>query len=165
MSFQDFAVEVGIRKPSVIHHFPSKAALGVAIIKRYRDTFAEQLEALESDAETTAWDALDFYFSPYLQFAATPDKVCLCGALAGEVPALPDEMRVEVKRFMEEHQIWLEGILRSGRKRGELNFEETPARLSRMLFNMLQGTLLIKRSTNDQSQMDDVLKSIKRLLK
>jgi TetR/AcrR family transcriptional repressor of nem operon len=43
MSFQDIGVQVGIKKPSVIHHFPSKADLGVAIIQRYRDTFASQL--------------------------------------------------------------------------------------------------------------------------
>ena len=34
MSFQDIAVQVGIKKPSVIHHFPSKSDLGVAIIQR-----------------------------------------------------------------------------------------------------------------------------------
>jgi TetR/AcrR family transcriptional repressor of nem operon len=165
MSFQDIATRVGIKKPSVIHHFPSKAALGVAIIQRYRDTFADQLEAIKHDPDKTAWEALDFYYSPYLHFAATPDTVCLCGALAGEVPALPQEMRREVKQFMEDHQRWLEGILRNGRKRGELNFNETPARLSRMLRNTLQGTLLVKRSTDDLSQLQDVIKVITRMLK
>lgn len=165
MSFQDIAAQVGIKKPSVIHHFSSKAALGVAIIQRYRDTFASQLEAIKKDPRKTAWEALEFYFSPYLYFAQTPDKVCLCGALAGEIPALPEEMRIEVKKFMEDHQSWLEGILRYGRRSGELKFDETPARLSRMLFNTLQGTLLVKRSTDDISQLKDVIKVIKRMLK
>jgi TetR/AcrR family transcriptional repressor of nem operon len=165
MSFQDIAVQVGIKKPSVIHHFPSKADLGVAIIQRYRDTFASQLEAIKNDPDKTAWEALEFYFSPYLHFASTPDTVCLCGALAGEVPALPEEMRAEVKQFMEDHQRWLEVILRTGRKNGELNFKETPARLSRMLFNTLQGTLLVKRSTDDLSQLKDVIKVITHMLK
>ena len=165
MSFQDIAVQVGIKKPSVIHHFPSKADLGVAIIRRYRDTFGTQLEAVSKDPDKNAWKALEFYFSPYLLFAQTQDTVCLCGALAGEIPALPEEMRLEVKQFMEAHQNWLEGILRSGRRIGELKFEETPARLSRMLFNTLQGTLLVKRSTDDLSQLQDVIKAITRMLK
>lgn len=165
MSFQDIATQVGIKKPSVIHHFPSKADLGVAIIQRYRDTFASQLEAIKKDPHKTAWEALEFYFSPYLHFAETPNKVCLCGALAGEIPALPEEMRLEVKQFMEDHQSWLEGILQNGRKSGELTFNETPARLSRMLFNTLQGTLLVKRSTDDLSQLKDVIKVIKCMLK
>jgi TetR/AcrR family transcriptional repressor of nem operon len=104
MSFQDIATRVGIKKPSVIHHFPSKAALGVAIIQRYHDTFVGQLETIKNDPDKTAWEALDFYYSPYLHFAATQDTVCLCGALAGEVPALPQEMRREVKQFMEDHR-------------------------------------------------------------
>lgn len=165
MSFQDIATRVGIKKPSVIHHFASKSELGVAIIRRYRDTFATQLEAIKCDPQKTAWDALEFYFSPYLQFAQTPDKVCLCGALAGEITALPEEMRLEVKQFMEEHQHWLKGILQSGRRSGELTFDETPARLARMLFNTLQGTLLVKRSTDDLSQLKDVIKVIKGMLK
>ena len=165
MSFQDIAVQVGIKKPSVIHHFPSKADLGVAIIRRYRDTFASQLEAVNKDPDKTAWKALEFYFSPYLHFAQTHDTVCLCGALAGEIPALPEEMRLEVKQFMEAHQKWLEGILSSGRRSGELKFAEKPAHLSRMFFNTLQGTLLVKRSTDDLSQLQDVIKAITRMLK
>ena len=165
MSFQDIATQVGIKKPSVIHHFPSKMDLGVAIIQRYRETFASQLEAIKKDPNKSAWAALEFYFSPYLHFAQTPDKVCLCGALAGEIPALPEEMRLEVKQFMEDHQSWLEGILQSGRRSGELTLDEAPARLSRMLFNALQGTLLVKRSTDDLSQLQDVIKAIKRMLK
>jgi len=74
-------------------------------------------------------------------------------------------MREEVKQFMEDHQQWLEGILRNGRRSEVLSFDETPARLSRMLFNSLQGTLLVKRSTGDFSQLQDVIKAIKRMLK
>jgi hypothetical protein len=49
--------------------------------------------------------------------------------------------------------------LRSGRRSGELTFDETPARLSRMIFNTLQGALLVKRSTDDLSQLQDVIKA------
>ena len=82
MTFQDIATRVGIKKPSVIHHFPSISDLGVAIIQRYSDTFASQLEAIKKDPHQTAWEALEFYFSPYLHFAETPNKVCLCNPCA-----------------------------------------------------------------------------------
>ncbi len=164
MSFQDIASEVGIRKPSIIHHFPTKAELGVAIIRRYRDTFAAQLQQISEDPAKSSWDALEFYFSPYRFFASTPDKVCLCGALAGEIPALPETMRVEVKRFMEAHQQWLEGILRRGAGRGEFAPTDSPESLSRMIFNSLQGSLLVKRSTEDLSQLEDVIAAISKLL-
>ena len=164
MSFQDIASEVGIKKPSIIHHFPTKAELGVVIIRRYRDTFAAQLQKISEDPAKSSWDALQFYFSPYLFLASTPDKVCLCGALAGEMPALPETMRVEVKLFMEAHQQWLEEILLRGSERGEFASIDSRELLSRMIFNSLQGSLLVKRSTEDRSQLEDVIAAITNLL-
>ena len=165
MSFQDIASEVGIRKPSIIHHFATKAELGVAIIRRYRDTFAAQLQQISEDPAKSSWDALEFYFSPYLFLASTPDKVCLCGALAGEIPVLPEVMRVEVKQFIEAHQRWLEEILREGVKRGELVLIDSPQSLSRVIFNSLQGSLLVRRSTGDVSQLKEIINAMRKLVK
>ena len=165
MSFQDIASEVGIRKPSIIHHFPTKAELGVAIIRRYRDTFAAQLQQISEDPAKSSWDALEFYFSPYLFLASTPDKVCLCGALAGEIPVLPGVMRVEVKQFIEAHQRWLEEILREGVERGGLVLIDSPKSLSRVIFNSLQGSLLVTRSTGDVSQLKEIINAMRKLVK
>ena len=165
MSFQDIASEVGIRKPSIIHHFPTKAELGVAIIRRYRDTFTAQLQQISEDPAKSSWDALEFYFSPYLFLASTPDKVCLCGALAGEIPVLPEVMRVGVKQFIEAHQRWLEEILREGVERGELVLIDSPKSLSRVIFNSLQGSLLVTRSTGDVSQLKEIINAMRKLVK
>ncbi|HBW82828.1 MAG TPA: hypothetical protein DEF79_02185 [Gammaproteobacteria bacterium] len=165
MSFQDIAFEVGIKKPSIIHHFPTKAELGVAIIRRYRGTFAAKLEEISEDPSKSSVDALDFYFSPYLFFASTRDKVCLCGALAGEMPALPKTMRAEVRQFMKAHQQWLEEILRRGSGLGEFALIDSPKSLSRVIFNSLQGSLLVRRSTKDVSQLKDVISAIRKLVK
>ena len=165
MSFQDIASEVGIRKPSIIHHFPTKAELGVAIIRRYRDTFAAQLQQISEDPAKSSWDALEFYFSPHLFLASTRDKVCLCGALAGEIPVLPEVMRVEVKQFIEAHQRWLEEILREGVERGELVLIDSPKSLSRVIFNSLQGSLLVRRSTGDVSQLKEIINAMRKLVK
>lgn len=165
MSFQDIATQVGIKKPSIIHHFPNKAALGVAVIRRYRDTFATLLEGVKADPAKTVWDALDFYFSPYLAFAESPTTVCLCGALTGEIMAIPAEMNAEVKDFIECHQKWLEAVLRQGRKEGQFHFKDTPKRLARLCFSSLQGALLVKRATGDISQVKDVTKVIRQLLR
>lgn len=164
MSFQDVAAQVDIKKPSVIYHFPSKAALGVAVIQRYRETFAHQLELVFADPDKTVWDALNFYFSPYLAFAQTPTTVCLCGALAGEILVIPEEMQIEVKLFMESHQDWLAKILRYGRKNDQFQFSEAPTVLARVIFSSLQGALLVKRTTGDINQVKEVTKVIRHML-
>lgn len=165
ISIRDIAEIVGIRKPSVIHHFPSKAALGAAVIQRYRLTFDGQLKSINSNPDNSAWDALTFYFEPYLQFAETPDKVCLCGALAGEIRVLPEAMHAEVKRFMESHQQWLEDILHLGVKNKNFQLFDSPRHLARMFFSALQGALLVKRSTGDNSQVEDVIDVIGKTLR
>ena len=78
---------------------------------------------------------------------------------------LSEDMRIEVKEFMKMHQDWQEGILRNGRRSGEPTFKEPPARFSRVIFNALQGTLLVQRFTSDPSQLEDVIKAIKQLWK
>ena len=165
VSFQDIADRVGIKKPSIIHHFSSKADLGEAIARRYRIFYADEMEAIKADPNKTVWDALEFYFSPYLEFAETDEKVCLFGALAGEIMALPEGIRSEVKRFSESHQRWLEDILREGSETGEFRLEDTPPNMARVFFSALQGALLVKRSTGDFSQVKDVTDTIRKTLR
>ena len=165
VSFQDIADRVGIKKPSIIHHFSSKAKLGEAIARRYRLFFADEMEAIKADPKKTVWDALEFYFSPYLEFAETDEKVCLFGALVGEIMTLPAEIRTEVKRFSESHQRWLEDILLEGAENGEFYLNDTPSHVARVYFSALQGALLVKRSTGDYSQVKDVTDTIRKTLK
>ena len=160
-SYQDIADALGIRKASIHYHFASKAALGVAVVDRYTARFAKALEAIAADTGGPAMAMLDHYFSPYLDFAKTPDRVCLCGALAGEMPVLPAAMRSRVERFFKDHQAWLAGILARGIERGEFRFAEPPARMARMVFGALQGALLIKRTTGDIAQLRDVVAVLK----
>src|SRR5215469_11147972 len=48
LNFRDIGAEVGIKAASIYHHFPSKAALGAAVAKRYWEHTAADLEALSA---------------------------------------------------------------------------------------------------------------------
>jgi AcrR family transcriptional regulator len=106
-SYQDISAALGIRKASIHYHFASKTDLGVAVVDRYVARFAAGLAEIAADTANSSMAMLDHYAAPYLQFAATADKVCLCGALAGEMMALPPELRVRVDSFFKSHQAWL----------------------------------------------------------
>lgn len=160
MSFQTIAERIGIRKPSIIHHFPNKGALGLAVVARYRGRYNDAMDQLKSNPAVAANQALRLYFNPFLEFAASAEKVCLAGALACEVQGMPEPMRVEVKRFFESHQRWLEDILREGRDKNLFRFEENPAVLARLVFCALQGALLVERTTGDASQLQDVVAAV-----
>jgi TetR/AcrR family transcriptional regulator, transcriptional repressor for nem operon len=104
---------------------------------------------------------LNHYSAPYTELADTPNRVCLCGALAGEILALPLEMRDRVDRFFTTHELWLEGILKRGLDRGEFKLAASPRKTARMIFGALQGALLVKRATGDVSHMRDVIVALK----
>lgn len=160
-SYQDIADALGIRKASIHYHFASKADLGAAVVDRYVERFGAALEAIGQDESKSSMAMLDFYVDPYLQFAKTPDRVCLCGALAGEMPALPTKMRAHVDAFFKAHHAWLAGILKRGVIRGEFRLASSPAKTARLVLAALQGALLVKRTTGDPAQLKDVVTVLK----
>ena len=160
-SYQDIADSLGIRKASIHYHFASKAELGVAVVDRYIERFGAALVSIAEDEEQSSLAMLDFYVQPYLQFASTPDRVCLSGALAGEMMALPLEVRARVDHFFRTHQLWLTKILKRGVARGEFKLAAPAAMVARFVFGALQGALLVKRTTDDPSQLNDVITVMK----
>jgi len=160
-SYQDISDALGLTKASIHYHFPSKAELGVAVVDRYVARFGAALAALDQEAAKSSMALLDFYVQPYLQFAKTADRICLCGALAGEMPALPPEMRKRVERFFTTHHAWLAGILERGARRGEFTLAAPAAKTARLVLSALQGALLVKRTTGDMAQVKDVVAVLK----
>jgi len=160
-SYQDIADSLGIRKASIHYHFPSKTDLGIAVIDRYVARFHAALGAIAGDQSQSSMAMLDFYVEPYVGYAKTPDRVCLCGALPGEILALPPELRSRVDGFFRTHQGWLTGILKRGASRGEFALAAPPAKVARFIFCALQGALLVKRTTGEATQLRDVITVMK----
>jgi TetR/AcrR family transcriptional repressor of nem operon len=160
-SYQDIADGLGIRKASIHYHFPSKTDLGVAVVDRYIDRFGAALTAIADDQSQSSMAMLDFYVQPYLQLARTPDRVCLSGALAGEMLALAPGVRKRVDHFFRTHQAWLTKVLKRGVARGEFTLPAPASKVARYFFSALQGALLVKRTTDDPTQLSDVISVMK----
>ena len=164
-SYQDIADALKIKKASIHYHFESKTDLVIAVIDRYTERFDEALKNITRDESATSMAMLERYVEPYAAFAATPDRVCLCGALSGEMPALPRAARERVAFFFKSHQQWLTQILKRGAVRGEFKLAESAAKIARLFFGALQGALLIQRTTGDSSQLRDVISVLKSQLR
>jgi TetR/AcrR family transcriptional regulator, transcriptional repressor for nem operon len=160
-SYQDIAEDLAVTKASIHYHFAAKGALGIAVIERYTERFDVALTTMVADETAAAMTLLDFYTTPYLKFSETADQVCLSGALAGEIMALPPEMRQRVEHFFAAHQAWLTTIIERGVARGEFQLIVPPAQMARLAFGALQGALLVKRATGDTSQLKDVIAVLK----
>lgn len=163
-SYQDIADAIGIRKASIHYHYASKTDLGVAALDRYSARFEAALSRLIEDRAIGALEILDRYVEPYFALSEAADRVCLCGALAAEFPALPAEMQARVERFFEDHQRWLAQIITRGQKEGAFDAGLAPRDAAEGVFAALQGALLVGRATGDPGRLRRVLTVLKRQL-
>jgi TetR/AcrR family transcriptional repressor of nem operon len=165
ISYQDIADRIGIRKASIHYHFPTKFSLGAAVIERYRRDLLAVLAGAEAGSRGGYRDVLAAYLRPFGQFVESGDKVCLCGALAGEFAALPKAMQAQVSQFFIEQQAWLERLFERGRAAGEFRFAGSARAMARCCFSALQGALLIRRATGDGEQIRDVIDMLQALVR
>jgi TetR/AcrR family transcriptional regulator, transcriptional repressor for nem operon len=146
-SYADVASELDITKASLHYHFPSKAALGQALIDRYDERFAAALDDIYA-APTGAVAKLRAYADLYAG-VLDDERMCLCGMLAAEYRTLPDGMRSAVVAFFDSNEVWLDRVLREGRRRGELAFTGSAREVARAMISALEGALLTSRPYSD----------------
>src|ERR1700742_265917 len=107
LNFRDLAVEVGIRAPSIYHHFPSKADLGAAVAKRYWQDAAADLETIAAEASDPV-RALQRYPQIFRKSLESNNRLCLGSFMSAEYDDLPDAVKKEVQVFADVNVAWLE---------------------------------------------------------
>jgi len=164
ISYQDLADRLGIRKASIHYHFPSKTDLGVAALRAYVGGFASALAQIDANPRLTFARRFDQYCEPFRALAATPDKVCMCGALASELFALPEEMRPLIRSFFATHEAWLTALIRQGTKSGEFQRMAAPEKVAHTIFAALQGSLMVRRTAGEPAKTDAVIATLRAML-
>src|SRR6187549_2492803 len=153
-SYADIAAELGIRKASLHHHFPTKAGLGTALISRYHDRFGEALAEILANSED-AGVRLQAYVRLYSKVLRNK-RMCLCGVLAADFETLPRPMREGVLSFFGLNEEWLTRVLEEGRQVGALHFEGPAPRIAAFLVSSLEGAMLLARSYGKISRFESV---------
>lgn len=151
-SYADVADEVGIRKASLHHYFPTKTDLGLALIEVYSAQINSALSgisgsSLRVDEKLAAFVAL-------FRGALKADRMCLGGMMASEALTLDGVMLPSLKRFFVRNVEWLTEILAAGKSQQLLVLSGTAADHARVLLSALQGALMIARATGDHDAFD-----------
>lgn len=105
LNFQELANLIGIRKASLYHHFPSKLAVGQAVIDDSAKRFHRWADTI---AHLPAVQQLQAYVQMLRDALAAGGMVCPIGATAGEWAGLEPELQDTVKRFHLQQLAWLE---------------------------------------------------------
>ncbi|MHC8379961.1 TetR/AcrR family transcriptional regulator [Pseudomonas sp. LB3P14] len=146
-SYADLAEDIGIKKASIHHHFPTKESLAIAIVESYLFRFKNQLECI-NDENTGIIDRLNAFALMFAQSSKNA-MLPLCGALAAELLALPESLKELTRDFFEIHLNWLQANIALGQAAGELKAELDGVKAARFILNTLEGGSFVSWALND----------------
>ena len=143
-SFEDVARQVGIRKPSIHHHFATKVDLGVTVTQRYTHRFREALLHIEGRSGK-APERLSAYAELFENAYAQNRRLCICGMLGAESDSLADILNTEVKGFFQINLDWLSRVLAQGQADGTLAAHASHNAWPQTLLAAMEGAMLVGR--------------------
>jgi TetR/AcrR family transcriptional repressor of nem operon len=157
-SYADLAEAVGIRKASIHHYFPSKADLGLAVIRRYREAFGGFLNTIDS-TEKNGLAKIEAYAKLY-EDVLLDGRLCLCGMLATDIETLPKTLKNEIRKFFADNINWLARIIRSHYPAKTIT-EKRLHEVASMIITTLQGATNLAKAMDNH---DYFTTSVKELL-
>ena len=162
-SFDDVAQVVGIRKPSVHHHFRTKADLVAALAKRYSERFESALAAIDI-VRPDPLARLKAYVNLFAATYAKDGRLCVCGMLGAEADALPDDVADAVAGFFRVNLTWLAAAFRDAQRSGQLSSALQAKALAELMLSSLEGAMVVGRGVNGGGGPGMVGKTLLRLL-
>ncbi len=151
-SYADLSEAVGIRKPSIHHHFPLKEDLGAAIVEAYSLAFADRLaDIMARSGDRTR--RLREYAGLYRE-GLLAGEGCLCGVLASELAGLPEKVKSGVERFFAANLRWLEEVLRAGTPTRGAPGADAACQQAHTVLATLQGAVFVALAMNMPETFD-----------
>jgi TetR/AcrR family transcriptional repressor of nem operon len=148
-SYADISASVGISKASIHHHFPGKADLVQAVVKRYREQARAGLAAMERQISDplAQLQAYTGYWAACIRDGSS--SFCVCAMLAAELPAIPEQVADEVRGHFCDLAGWLAGVLEQGAAKGVFRLRGYPEAEAMALMATVHGAMLSARALGD----------------
>ncbi|TKJ86685.1 TetR/AcrR family transcriptional regulator [Erwinia persicina] len=157
-SYADLSKIIGITKPSIHHHFPTKDLLGEQVVRQAlvdtRATFDEILATKSSPAEQIA-AYVDLFVQSYRD-----SLLPLCCALSAETANLPPNIIEQTSLYFDMQISWLTGIVERGIGAGEFSTGIGATDAALMIINLCEGASVVARATGRAEVFSNSLKHI-----
>lgn len=163
-SYADISDAVHISKPSIHHHFPSKAELVETVVAVYREETRAGLAQLERHVSGPMEQ-----LQGYTNFWATcvrnrETSFCVCAMLATEIPALPSQVATEVRGHFADMSEWLASVLSRGAAEGVFVLQGSPQTEALALLASVHGAMLSARAHDNPDLFVEILRPVLRRL-
>jgi TetR/AcrR family transcriptional repressor of nem operon len=151
-------------KSHFYHYFPSKEALGMAVIDRQFERFTERGLAILSEPMIEPIDRLSLFIDTLvaLQHEREGGTGSPFGNLAGELADAHEGFRQRLDEVFARWTGQLDALLRDAR--GSLREGVDTVRLARFIVASLEGGMLMTRVTRDVGVMEGVGEDLKRFI-
>lgn len=156
LNFRDLAADVGIKSASIHYHFASKADLGVAVVKRYREDATIALEAI-SDEMPDPLSCLQRYTDIFRAVLQNDNRMCMNNFMSAEYSDLPDVVKTEIEAFVDVNVAWIARQLSAA----SIVPIENSEKRARAVFSAIAGAQLLARGRSDISFYDSAISELR----
>jgi TetR/AcrR family transcriptional repressor of nem operon len=157
-SYADVAEAVGIRKASIHHHFPSKVDLVVATLKEHREKLVEAAGNLDSTIENPL-QRIELYVQYWAECVKSSNRpICIAALLSAELPALPEEIQIEVRLHFKYLVSWIKSTLKAGARRGDIHLEHSAEVEAQSFVALVHGAMISARALASADIFNSVTK-------
>lgn len=150
-SYDDISREIDIKKPSIHHHFRTKAELVQTIVQRYGHRFGAALQAID-DSEPDPVQRLARYGALFEATYQQDRRLCVCGILGAEAASISPAVAEDVRVFFQMNLDWLTATIVAGERAGKLRVRGSAQSQAYGLLSALEGAMMVGRGFgSDQS--------------
>ena len=153
-SYADLAEDVGIRKASIHHHFPSKANLSVALMQRYHENFQEICAEIDASCDTGGAQLAEL-IKQYKQGSDDGKRICLCASFSASRDSLPPEVVEKISDFRAMVIGWMTLAFEKGGKDGTISGVTHPALEATSTMSLLEGAQLAARAEENPALFEN----------
>ncbi len=152
-SYANLAVDVGIRKASIHHHFPTKADLALALIARYSENFFAKLDQIAA-SHPTGGARLKAYVSACRDAIDGGKKLCLCVAFCTGRDGLSPDVLAKLDMFHLTVTAWLSNVFAAGKADNSITDVVDHDAEAQACLAQMEGAQLIARAAKDSARFD-----------
>ena len=149
-SYDDISREIAIKKPSIHHHFRTKADLVQTIVQRYGHRFAAALANIDA-ASADPVRRLAMYGELFATTYQQDRRLCVCGILGAEAASISADVAEDVRVFFQMNLDWLRATIEAGRASGALRQVGSAQEQAYGLLSALEGAMMVGRGFGSDS--------------
>lgn len=152
--------EAGVGKSSFYHFFPSKVALGEAVLDEYVQEFRSEIISKVFESDTRAKERIPAFFCKFADRLLTSNEDTLLVTWSAEVPFLPEELRAKFLSLITVIREGFERTYENAIREYDL-FPEAPIEeLGENTLSYFLGLLVLSRAFDSPSLLREKAKSV-----